>query len=82
TGIVGDSRSATIHSAAVQQAGCISLTIEFATGSTLPPGWKNTMSSFAAKTVMAIAVAAATIAPFNSASAGDWDRHDRRDAAL
>lgn len=40
------------------------------------------MSSFAAKTVMAIAVAAATIAPFNSASAGDWDRHDRRDAAL
>ncbi|MDS7595582.1 BA14K family protein [Agrobacterium tumefaciens] len=37
------------------------------------------MSSFAAKTVLAIAVAAATIVPFNTASAGD---RDRRDAAL
>ncbi|MCP2137361.1 BA14K family protein [Agrobacterium tumefaciens] len=40
------------------------------------------MSSFAAKTVLTIAVAAATIAPLSSASAGDWDRHDRRDAAI
>ncbi|AYM64165.1 BA14K family protein [Agrobacterium fabrum] len=40
------------------------------------------MSSFAAKTVLTIAVAAATLVPFSSASAGDWDRHDRRDAAI
>jgi hypothetical protein len=40
------------------------------------------MSSFAAKTVLTIAVAAATIVPLSSASAGDWDRHDRRDAAI
>ncbi|MGC4245030.1 BA14K family protein [Agrobacterium tumefaciens] len=40
------------------------------------------MSSFAAKTVLAIAVAAATIVPFSSASANDWDRRDRRDAAV
>ncbi|CAN7608240.1 BA14K family protein [Agrobacterium tumefaciens] len=40
------------------------------------------MSSFAAKTVLAVAVAAATIVPLSSASAGDWDRRDRRDAAI
>ncbi|MBO0126171.1 BA14K family protein [Agrobacterium sp. OT33] len=40
------------------------------------------MSSFAAKTVLAVAVAAATIVPFNTASADDWGRRDRRDAAL
>ncbi len=39
-----------------------------------------TMSSFAAKTLLTIAVAAATIVPFNTASAGD--RRDRRDAAI
>ena len=39
------------------------------------------MASFAAKTLLALAVSAAVIAPLNSASAGDW-RHRNRDAAL
>lgn len=40
------------------------------------------MASFAAKTLMALAVSAAALAPMNSASAGDWGRRHNRDAAL
>ncbi|KQO83713.1 BA14K family protein [Rhizobium sp. Leaf262] len=39
------------------------------------------MATFAAKTLLALAVSATVIAPLNTASAGDWRRHDR-DAAL
>lgn len=40
------------------------------------------MASFAAKTLLALAVSAAVIVPLNSASADDWRRHNRDDALL
>lgn len=40
------------------------------------------MASFAAKTLLALAVSAAVIAPVNSASADEWRRHHRDDALI